>query len=156
MAYKKLYRSSTNKFIGGVCGGLGDYFNIDPIIFRLIFAVLFFAAGGGFIIYIIMWIFTPIDNNENDSDNKQQYDNQSKAKYNYSDDNADIIDDNKIDKKQKATTGEVIGGIIIIIIGTLFLFKNYFHINFNIIWPIILIIIGIMLMLITFKNKDID
>ena len=37
---KRLYRSSDNKMIAGVCGGLGKYFNIDPVIFRIIFVIL--------------------------------------------------------------------------------------------------------------------
>ncbi len=56
---KKLYRSKKYRQIAGVCGGLGEYFNIDPIIFRMIFIALFFSGGSGIIIYILMWIFVP-------------------------------------------------------------------------------------------------
>lgn len=69
MAAKRLYRSATNKVIGGVCGGLGNYFNIDPVLFRVIFLVLFVGACSGLLLYIIMWIvipmepFFPMDNN---------------------------------------------------------------------------------------------
>jgi len=55
---EKLYRSSADRKIAGVCGGLGEYFKIDPIIFRIIFVVLLFT-GVGFLTYIIMWIFVP-------------------------------------------------------------------------------------------------
>lgn len=55
---EKLYRSTTDRKIAGVCGGLGEYFKIDPVIFRIIFIILLFA-GVGFLVYIIMWISVP-------------------------------------------------------------------------------------------------
>jgi len=56
---KRLYKSDSNKVIGGVCGGLGEYFGIDPIIFRIIAVVLIFAHGAGLLIYLIAWICMP-------------------------------------------------------------------------------------------------
>jgi phage shock protein C len=57
---KRLYRSSTDKKIAGVCGGLGEYFQIDPIIFRIIFVVLVFAGfAPGVLPYIVLWILIP-------------------------------------------------------------------------------------------------
>jgi len=57
---KKLYRSTNYRQIAGVCGGLGEYFNIDPIIFRMLFVALLFGGGSGILIYILMWIFVPV------------------------------------------------------------------------------------------------
>jgi phage shock protein C len=45
--------------LGGVCGGLGEYFDIDPVIVRLLFVALAFAGGLGIILYIIAWIIIP-------------------------------------------------------------------------------------------------
>jgi phage shock protein C len=56
---KRIKRDSHNGIIGGVCQGLGEYFNIDPIIFRLIFISLFFLFGGGILTYIIAWVIIP-------------------------------------------------------------------------------------------------
>ena len=57
---KKLYRSRDNKVIGGVCGGLGKYFNIDPTIVRVIFVILLLPGGlPGLIPYFILWIVIP-------------------------------------------------------------------------------------------------
>lgn len=57
---KKLYRNTQNKMICGVCSGLGDYFNIDPTIVRLLFVVLsLLSLGTGLIAYIIMCIVVP-------------------------------------------------------------------------------------------------
>lgn len=58
MKNHKLYRSVENRVLAGVCAGLAEYFNIDPIIVRLLFLVFLFA-GFGIIIYIIAWIFVP-------------------------------------------------------------------------------------------------
>lgn len=56
---RRLYKSRKNKVIDGVCGGLGEYFGIDPVIIRLLWAALFFAYGSGIILYIIAMIIIP-------------------------------------------------------------------------------------------------
>ena len=56
---KTLYRTEDDKMIGGVCGGLGKYFEIDPTIVRLLFALIFFGFGAGFMIYVLLWIIMP-------------------------------------------------------------------------------------------------
>ena len=56
---KQLRRDQKRKILGGVCAGLGNYFNIDPIWIRLIFAVLLFAYGFTGFVYIILWIVVP-------------------------------------------------------------------------------------------------
>jgi phage shock protein C len=45
--------------IGGVCAGLGDYFDIDPTIVRILFVVIAFAGGASLLAYLIMWIIVP-------------------------------------------------------------------------------------------------
>lgn len=56
---KRLYRDPENRILGGVCGGLGAYFNSDPLLFRILFVIIFFGLGSGLIIYIILWIAIP-------------------------------------------------------------------------------------------------
>ena len=51
---KKLYKSNTNKVIDGVCGGIGEYFNIDPTLVRLAWVVFCALGGSGLLAYIIM------------------------------------------------------------------------------------------------------
>ncbi len=53
---KRLYRSAKSKVFGGVAGGIAEYFEIDPIIIRLLFVIIAFAGGGGVIVYLILWI----------------------------------------------------------------------------------------------------
>jgi phage shock protein PspC (stress-responsive transcriptional regulator) len=56
---KRLYRDENNKVLGGVCGGLARYFNTDPVIIRVIFAVVALAFGTGLLAYIILWVAVP-------------------------------------------------------------------------------------------------
>jgi phage shock protein C len=56
---KRLYRQPKGKIIAGICTGLGEYFDIDPVIFRIMFIVSFVMASMGFWIYVVIWIITP-------------------------------------------------------------------------------------------------
>lgn len=56
---KKLYRSQTDKKIAGVCAGIGEYFDVDPLFIRLLFIAAFVAYGTGILAYIILWVLTP-------------------------------------------------------------------------------------------------
>lgn len=59
---KQLRRSSTNKKLAGVCGGIAEYFNLDSTLVRLGWALFACLAGGGIIAYIIALIIMPEDN----------------------------------------------------------------------------------------------
>lgn len=61
MDTKRLFRSRRDKLIGGVCGGLASYFAMDPTIVRLIFVLLALFGGPGLVLYIILWIITPVE-----------------------------------------------------------------------------------------------
>ena len=56
---RKIKRNSSKGIIGGVCEGVGEYFEIDPVLVRLLFVALFFALGSGIITYVIAWIIIP-------------------------------------------------------------------------------------------------
>jgi len=58
---KKLYRSSTNRVFFGVCGGLAEYFDVDPTLVRVIFIILSFFSGLGIALYIALLILMPIN-----------------------------------------------------------------------------------------------
>lgn len=56
----RLYRNNTDKFLGGVCSGIANYFNFDPAVVRLLFAIITFGGFGfGFLAYILLWIILP-------------------------------------------------------------------------------------------------
>jgi phage shock protein PspC (stress-responsive transcriptional regulator) len=56
---RRLYRSRTEKMLGGVCGGLGELLDIDPTIVRLVFVLLTIWGGAGALIYVILWLIAP-------------------------------------------------------------------------------------------------
>ncbi len=56
---RRVYRDPDNRVLGGVCGGLGAYMAVDPLIIRIIFIVAFFGFGVGLLIYLILWIIIP-------------------------------------------------------------------------------------------------
>ena len=56
---KRLKRSINDKMLAGVCGGLADYFDVDPTIVRLLFALAVIIGGTGILAYLIMWIIVP-------------------------------------------------------------------------------------------------
>ena len=58
-ASRKLYRSTSNRQLAGVCGGLAEYFNLDPTLIRVLFVILAVLGGSGVILYIALWIIVP-------------------------------------------------------------------------------------------------
>jgi phage shock protein C len=56
---KKLQRSTGNRMIAGVCGGLAEYVGIDPVIVRIVFFVLFWFGSGGLWLYLLLWLIVP-------------------------------------------------------------------------------------------------
>jgi len=57
---KRLYRSKTQRMLAGICGGIGEHFDVDPTVIRLVWAVLsLMSVGIGIIAYIIAWIIVP-------------------------------------------------------------------------------------------------
>jgi phage shock protein PspC (stress-responsive transcriptional regulator) len=59
MGEKRFYLSTTDKKIGGVCGGIAEYFNIDPLLVRAVALFLILGYGCGLLLYIILWILAP-------------------------------------------------------------------------------------------------
>ncbi len=56
---KRLYRSNSNRILGGVCGGIAEYFSVDPVIIRLIWIVFTVIYGFGVFLYLIAWVIIP-------------------------------------------------------------------------------------------------
>jgi phage shock protein C len=56
---RKLYRSRSDRKLAGVCGGLAQFFNLDPTLIRVLLVVLAVLGGSGILIYLAMWIMVP-------------------------------------------------------------------------------------------------
>lgn len=62
---KRLYRSKKEQMLGGICGGLAEYIDVDPSIIRLVFVVLIVLSGGLFLlVYIAAWVIVPVSPEE--------------------------------------------------------------------------------------------
>src|SRR5512136_2054263 len=59
MQSQRLYRSKSDRMIAGVCGGLARYFSVDATLVRLVFLLILFLGGAGFLVYLILWIIMP-------------------------------------------------------------------------------------------------
>lgn len=170
--HKKLYRSARDKMLGGVAAGVGEYFDIDPTIVRLIFVLSVFMGGAGIIAYIVMWIIVPrgpyppynmnsnvpppnqdpgagTDSNTNADSNQStgqgEYSNPQTPPdpgFNYSDYYK------KHDEKHAFTFG-----IVLVVFGIFLLSMNMIPmIHFHDIFPLALIILGIGLLLNAIKK----
>jgi len=140
---KKLYRSKENKVIAGVCGGIGEYFNVDPIWIRLVMVLLALADGVGVVLYILAWILVP--ENPNQKETKQTKAEEVVA--NIKAGKADKVVNDVHKKVKKNGNGTVILGIVIVLVGAGLLLKNLFTwFNFNFVWPIVIIAIGLYFM----------
>ena len=57
--YRRLYRSEDDRILAGVCGGVGEYFKVDPVLVRVIWVISVFFWGGGIWIYLLAWLLVP-------------------------------------------------------------------------------------------------
>ena len=60
-ALNALRRSRSDKWIAGVCGGIARSTGVESWVYRLLFAILFFFGGAGLLLYVLLWIFVPVD-----------------------------------------------------------------------------------------------
>lgn len=150
MEPKRFYRSTTDKKIAGVAGGLSEYFDIDALLIRLIFIVVALAGGGGILIYIILWIITPEKPFElNQTQNQSTMDHQQEGQPDPSASAGNPSQGSYIpDKPDRKNKGSIIGGLVLITLGVLFLADEFIpRISFSDLWPVILVVIGIGLLI---------
>jgi phage shock protein PspC (stress-responsive transcriptional regulator) len=135
---KKLYRSRTDRVIGGVCGGLADYFDIDSTIVRIVAVIIAIWGGVGVFVYIIGLIVIP---EEPVKGNKKMTDKNKKDDFSEKVETA--AQQVKDELKKDPAKGQWIGGLILITLGSLFLVNQFIPaLDFGKLWPVILIVIG--------------
>ncbi len=134
---KRLYRSTREKMIGGVCGGLGEYFEIDPVLVRILFVVATFVGGSGILAYILCWIIIPEEPRVVQAAPTQAAPPQTVSPQ----PNAPAPQPAPVTNGHR---GSAIAGIILIVVGGLFLADNLLpRFHFGEFWPILLIILGV-------------
>lgn len=122
---KTLYRSSSDRVVAGVCGGIAEYFNIDSAIIRILWALAVFMEGFGLLAYLIASVIIPKRGEDSDyakvnSEPSESMLSQNRAKW---------------------------FGVALVAFGGYFLFKNLFGwVSIAIIWPVILIGMGLVVL----------
>ncbi|MBI2851367.1 MAG: PspC domain-containing protein [Chloroflexi bacterium] len=153
---KRLYRSRSDRMIWGVCGGIAEYFEIDPTIVRLIAVLLVFAGGIGILAYIILAIVMPLEGTAVSEPREVVKENVAEMKQTATQLGAEIrtaftrqeqAGEPQETSKTRQRTGYSIA-IILIILGVLFLLDNlnifsWFH--WGTLWPLLLIAIGLVI-----------
>jgi phage shock protein C len=155
-----LFRSRTDKVIGGVAGGIARSLNADPAIVRLIFAILVIFGGGGLLLYLILWIAipeepfeflkgtmpsgTPGAGPESQAQSEPQSQSASepfKPPY----------------YPPRRNNGALIVGLVLILVGLVFLGRHIFpgfYISFHTFWPVIIVIAGLALIFSSFTGTN--
>ena len=137
---KRLYRSRKNRVIFGVCGGLGEYFEIDPFIVRIIFVAMTLAGGSGILLYLILAFLIPLSpNGAYSAENPERIDIKERAD--------ELVSELRA-QGFKWTASSWIGVAIIILGIMLFLnqiFPSYFF-NGGLFWALVIIITGIAIL----------
>ena len=142
MSDTRLTRSSKDKMIAGVCGGLAAYLDIDAVLVRLAFVILLFATGIGLPIYVILWIVMPREGSDSGSD-------------------AEMGTMTEVVQKNIGEMGETVYssvnrigrpgtvGLILVILGAYFLLNQLGWLNWiggALFWPLIIIGFGVFLL----------
>ncbi|MFA6005564.1 MAG: PspC domain-containing protein [Patescibacteria group bacterium] len=138
----RLYRSESDRMIGGVCAGIADYFGVDASLIRILFITITLFGGSGVLLYFILWVVIPL---ESSSENNVQETMQSNAK--------EISDTAKrltksINQHDRRALSRGWVGLVVIGVGLYFLLVNFGIMSWfpiGRLWPVILIIIGFAL-----------
>ena len=126
---KRMYLSNQNKVIAGVGGGLGEYFDIDPVLIRIGFVVLVFLHGFGLLAYIVAWIAMPRVP-------------------------ADQVVVEPVSKREPSPIRKYLPGITLVLIGLVFLLERTFYwFEWRYLWPVLIIVAGLALILSAVLNR---
>ena len=135
---KKWYRSRKDKMIGGVCGGIGEYFDIDPTLIRILFVVGLFMAAG-FLAYIVLWIVVPEEPVIPETTSATGATAEQKS------DAENARPETKPNEPGPRRNRSGIFGGVLVILGVLLLIDNF--VTFHAFWPLVLILIGVGILL---------
>lgn len=163
---KRLYKSSTDKMIGGVCGGIAEYLQVDPVLIRVVAVISIFFGGAGIIAYIIAAIIMPRKEDPSNKSDKDTFYERNYGQASSTDsktENTDQIPDaspedqenwdkNKSEKEVKnIKTGKdfrILLGLCLIGFGAFFFLRQFVYwLNFSFVIAVALIVMGIYLII---------
>lgn|SRR5574344_1150918 len=159
---KKMYRSKKDRKIAGVCGGLGIYLEVDPVIFRILFIFLTFMGGSGLLIYLILLLVMPeepynliIDEPVQEAKVEQTQVNETVNEKSEQTVEAEEVTE-KVEGEQRCSRMSfgTICGLILIVCGLFFLGNKYLpRFRFDLYFPLFVIFMGFLLMIMGFISK---
>lgn len=164
---KRLYRSRVNRVVAGICGGIAEYFRIDPVIIRIATVLLTLITGGtGILVYIIAIFIIPDEKNEFGQDfgssTKSGFNNSTGGFNNstdgfnsptggFDDDFGSPVNETRSTSRFDSDKSKVVIGACLILFGVLFFVKQAFHwFDMRYFWPIVLIVVGLIFI---YKNR---
>jgi phage shock protein PspC (stress-responsive transcriptional regulator) len=142
-AAKRFTRSSTDKVLAGVCGGLGAYFEVDSTIFRIIFVVATFFGGFGLLLYIILALLVPAEDQEADEPIKKV----RSAAVQVGKAVENTVKEAKVEMEHRRGDHSW-AGLVLVLAGILFLLANLGFFRWadaGRFWPILLILLGLFI-----------
>lgn len=167
MNNSRLSRMGQGRVIGGVAGGIAEFFGMDPTIVRLLFVLLVVFGGSGILLYIILWIILPEKpifdpyqnytpppspgaNQEGRSGVGETYEGFDRGMPPPQSPPVSAV------TERKKIEGSLIGGVLLIFVGGIFLIDRFIpNIDFGDLWPIVLIALGILLIFTNLpRNKN--
>ena len=152
---KKLYRSRTDSVIGGVCGGLAEHFNIDPVIVRVIAVLLIFSGGAGLIAYLILWLVVPLQGADAAQPKDTIQANANEIKETAEGIGQEVRETISTEERDPETAARIRNrrrtwlGIGLVAVGAVILLGNLrllWWFNWGVIWPVPVIIVGVIVL----------
>ncbi|MEI8216745.1 MAG: PspC domain-containing protein [Eubacteriales bacterium] len=169
---KRLYKSSTDKMISGVCGGIAEYLDVDPVLIRVVAVISIFFGGAGIIAYIVAAIIMPTReeafrknsnepvydrkySQESSTANREESSKESTSETTQSPGSTesqkkwDDGNDGKTDRSQKSNRDfRILFGLCLIGLGTFFVLRQFIYwLNFSFVIALVFIIMGLYLIL---------
>ena len=142
---RRLYKSATDKVIGGVAGGVAEFFDLDPTIVRVVWALLAVLTGGGlFLLYIVMWIVVPTSPEGEGSDAAEAGSEPGAA---------GPAAPARRRRHQSSAAPGLVFGLLLIGLGGYFLVREYVRwLDIDRLWPLGLVAVGLILLLVAIRR----
>lgn len=157
---RRLYKSETDRVIGGVAGGVAEYLDVDPSIVRVVWAVLALITGGVFfVLYIVMWIVVPLAPWSPPGEASSVGGDPARPATGAAPAGPEPSPTWNPQPARRAPrssgSGSWVFGLILIGLGLYFLAREYLPaINFNRLWPVGLVALGILLLIVSVRRRS--
>jgi phage shock protein C len=156
---KKLYRSRSDRMLWGVCGGLAKYFDMDPVVIRIIAVLTIFINGFGILAYIIMAIVVPLEGSKAAEPKATIKENVEEMKETAEEVGREVrsslTEEKEAEDKSRHLRRNVLG-IVLIVVGVIFLlgsFDLFWWFSWGNLWPLIIVAIGVIIILSATRRK---